>query len=467
MARNWDVLIVGAGTAGLPAALFSAARGASVIVVESADCIGGTLHLSTGSFSAAGTVLQKDAGIADTPEAHFEDCRAITNGTGDKAITRLWVDNAASTFDWLIEAGLDVTPDLLSPGAPHELYKTSRIVTPKGNGHAYLDVLKPMFMDGVERGAITLMLNTAMSALVQDEHGTAIGASIRLPNGRASVVHAKNTVLTCGGFSANANLWKETHNKPHRVFPNPCASGQGHGAATSIGAHLAHEKSHLPSFGGTRNIDDNTFGFHTMTLPQFRPPWEIYVNSHGKRFMAEDDASPDRRERLLKDQPGEEFWCIYDQAVKDSAPPFFMWDAEMIERAFATHDDFQVANSLTELANQCGIPQDALMQTVDNYNAGRTKSHDSFNRRYMPRPMTLAPFYAAKHYGVSVLSFAGLEIDATLRIIGTDGNPIPNLYGAGEILGMGVFGHAYLGGAMVSSAMTFGHLLGQDLLQWQ
>ncbi len=85
----------------------------------------------------------------------------------------------------------------------------------------------------------------------------------------------------------------------------------------------------------------------------------------------------------------------------------------------------------------------------------------------MPLPLAQAPFYAVKHYGVSVLSFAGLKTDDQLRVQNAQGQPVPNLYAAGEVLGMGVFGQAYLGGAMISAAMTFGWLLGTRILSWQ
>ena len=375
------------------------------------------------------------------------------------------IENAAATFDWLLEAGLDVTPDLLSRGAPHELYTTARIVTPKRNGQAYLDVLEPLFMSSVDRGSITVLMNTKLNHLVRDEDGTVTGVSIYSPDGAEAIVCGKNTVLTCGGFSAGADLWTTTHNRPHRAFPNPCAAGHGHSAAVNIGAQLLYEDSYLPSFGGTRNIDDDTYGFHTITLPRFRQPWELYVNTLGKRFMAEDESSPDLRERVLMAQPDEVFWCLYDQAIRKSAPPLFMWDPDKTERAFASHPDYQKADTLAGLAQQCGLDPNALARTVEAFNS-HAEGVDAFGRKHRPLPVSSAPFYAVKHYGVSVLSFAGLKTDSALRVISTGGKAIPNLYAAGEIIGMGVFGNAYLGGAMISSALTFGSLLGRKILKW-
>ncbi|MBL8644178.1 MAG: FAD-dependent oxidoreductase, partial [Rhodospirillaceae bacterium] len=105
MSGRWDVIIVGAGTAGLPAAIFAAQRGAKVLVVEASERIGGTLHLSSGSMSAAGTSLQRSKNIQDSPEQHFKEGLRINHGTGNKPMMRLWQDNAAAAYEWLVSIG--------------------------------------------------------------------------------------------------------------------------------------------------------------------------------------------------------------------------------------------------------------------------------------------------------------------------------------------------------------------------
>jgi len=105
MTQQWDVIVVGGGTAGMPAATFAAERGARVLVVDAAADVGGTLHLSTGQLSAAGTRLQAAKGVTDSTDAHYDDVMRISKNTADKTLVRLAVDNAAETFDWLQDNG--------------------------------------------------------------------------------------------------------------------------------------------------------------------------------------------------------------------------------------------------------------------------------------------------------------------------------------------------------------------------
>ena len=111
MSEQWDVIIIGAGTAGLPAAIFTAERSEKILVLDAAPEIGGTLHLSSGQMSAAGTRLQKEKGIEDTPALHIEDIMRISNNTADRQLAGFAVDNAAETLDWLETIGFRPLPD--------------------------------------------------------------------------------------------------------------------------------------------------------------------------------------------------------------------------------------------------------------------------------------------------------------------------------------------------------------------
>ena len=110
MDARFDVIVVGAGTAGIPLTIFAAERGARVLVVEQAAEIGGTLHYSSGQMSGAGTKLQALRGIKDDPAAHYDDIMRINRGRADPALTRLATSIAADTIDWLTDLGAEFAP---------------------------------------------------------------------------------------------------------------------------------------------------------------------------------------------------------------------------------------------------------------------------------------------------------------------------------------------------------------------
>jgi fumarate reductase flavoprotein subunit len=467
MIDTFDVAIVGAGTAGLPTAIFAAERGARVVLIDVADRIGGTLHISSGSLAAAGGAHQAARGIEDSPEQHLLEARRINHGTGDGAKLKLWIEEAGATVDWLLQLGLQVGDDQPSINAAHEPYERARIYSPPKGGLAYIDCLAPVIEELVAAGKISLRLSMRMTGLVTDEDKAVVGVRTLSPDGEAQTVHAKSVVLTTGGYAQSAKYWRELHGLPKKVWANPHSKGDGLTAARALGARIVHAENFLPTVGGTEDIDaPGAYWIHTRNSPVFRAPREIFVNLHGRRFMPEDKPGPDRRERIVINQPEMVFWALLDERIRTESPPFFLWETEKVERALREHEDFQRADTIEDLAIACALDPKALRRTVDRYNAGVAAGSDEFERQYLPSPIDRPPFYAVKHHGFGVMTFAGIETDENLAVLGADGAPIPNLYAAGEILGGGVLGNAFLGGMMVSSAMTFGRLLGQKILSW-
>jgi len=467
MSNMWDVIIVGAGTAGLPAAIHASQRGAKVLVVEGSDRIGGTLHFSAGSFSAAGTSLQRSKNIDDSPEKHFAESMRINHGTGNHTLMKLWQTNAAEAFEWLIRIGMKYPPTVPVAVAGHEPYDIARICTPTNQGVGYIDALKPAFEAELAKGHMQLRMNTLMQDLIVDGAKGVQGIKVKTADGKIEDVYGRNVVLACGGYSYNEAMWQQIHNRPRRVYTNPTSMGTGLQLAMKYGAQLEGADELICTFGGTQCIDDpSKVWIHTKSSPGMRQPWEIFVNLKGERFMAEDNTSPDWRERAQMSQDDWASWCIYDQAIVDKAPPFFAWPADRVERAFATNPNYRKAATLDELATVTGLPAGALKATVARYNAGQAAGSDAYGRKHMPAPIGTGPFYAVKHFALSVVSFAGITVDTSLRVLGAEQKPIPNLYAAGEMLGMGIFGNAYLGGSSVSGALTFGQMLGAKILNW-
>lgn len=458
----YDVAIAGAGPAGITAALFAAARGARVVLVEAADKVGGTLPLSSGSFSAAGHPRQLAKGIQDDPDAHVADSLRLSHGTGQVPLIRLWQENAADTLQWLFENGLQVGEQDPSFNPVHALYKTPRTYTPPNGGQGYLDVIAPLLQAQIDAGTVTLMLNTRINGLIRDADGRVAG----LTAGETQIA-AKAVLLATGGYASSDELWRELHGLPRQVYASAYSQGDGLKAARAAGARIDYAENFLPTFGAVQDIDQpDKFWLGTKAMPIMRPSWEVFVNSRGVRFMAEDDQNLDTIERALKAQGDLQFWAIYDARIAREAPSFWLWPPEKVARAFATHPDFVQADTLEALAENMGVEASTLARSLADFNAGQAVGSDLYGRRHMPLPVAEAPFYAVRHYGTSVVTWGGVVTDEALRVVDSDGRPIPGLYAAGEIMGKGTFGHTFLAGSSVSSAMTYGRLLGERMLSW-
>ena len=175
MTEPWDIIVVGAGSAGIPTAICAAERGAKVLQLEADEKIGGTLFLSSGQISAAGTKRQKKLGIVDSAEDHYVDAQRIAGNTIDPLLGRLAIDHAGSTYDWLESLGYEpIKAHPVTAGA-HEPYLTRRYHWAETAATHILDVLRPVHSKLIAKGSIDLQLNTRMTKLLSDGSGAVTG----------------------------------------------------------------------------------------------------------------------------------------------------------------------------------------------------------------------------------------------------------------------------------------------------
>ncbi|MBM3504630.1 MAG: FAD-dependent oxidoreductase [Alphaproteobacteria bacterium] len=482
MAQQWDVIVCGAGTAGMPAAIFAARRGARVLLLEHADQVGGTLHLSSGEMSAAGTRLQQDRAIEDHPDRHFADVMRLTRGTADPHMVRIQVDNAADTLHWLLDSGLELFNDMPVLMPQHETYSVPRTYYGPKKGKAALDVIRPQLDAEISKGGVTLRLATEVLSLVQDGTGAVRGVRARTNGGALETHYGSNVVLTTGGYGASETAYPEFSNGHKRIgWCYPYSQGTGLRMALTAGAVLHNQDKFLPMFGRVEDpgfwLDDREpfpndpprwYALCELT-PELRQPWEIYVNRRGERFVAEDSPTPDVREHLLLQQPDRMFAVVYDSRIARESPWLFMPELTVAQvgKLWNVHPAFARGESLDAVAARLDIDTSGLRRAVGAYNEAVSAKRDPFGRRHLPLPISEPPFYAVRHFGTTVVGFAGIKVDRTFRVIDKSDRPIANLFAAGEILGLGLLsGNCYVGGMSVTPAMTFGRLLGQSILQW-
>ncbi len=463
----YDLIIVGAGTAGLPAAIFASQRGGRVLLLDSAPVIGGTLHFSTGQMSAAGTRLQRELGIKDSADAHFDDVMRISEGSANPEIVRLAVDQAASTVDWLMDIGLKPLPEHPVMGHGHEYYSERRYYWGKDGGRSILAVLTEQFEAEQKNGRIDLLLESPVTALLRSDAGAIEGVRASY-DGAERVYRGRQVLLASGGYSSNPALWHELDGyQQHIDAAYPFSQGQGLRLAQSIGGYLRGRSMYLTSFGAIPADESSPSAIKTgfETWPDRRAPWEIYVNVRGERFVREDEPSVHRREHSLLPQPDQRYWIVFDEAMLTRAPSGIKdWSHADIRKAAVKQTVFYTAATLAELAQRTGIDAQGLEYTVRRYNDGVASGQDLWGRQHLPAPIATGPFYAIRMQGFAITSNVGIAVDARLRVIDVRGNPIPGLHAVGEALGHSqTSGKAYVGGMSVTPALSLGRLLGQTL----
>ena len=481
MTEQYDVIVVGAGTAGIPCSAAVAARGGRVLLVEQNEDVGGTLHLSAGQMSAAGTKLQKDRGIQDNPSLHFSDAMRISKNTADPALVNLAVNLAPDVIDWLMEEGFAMHPDCPQIFYGHEAYTVARTYWGVDGGLSILEVLRRVLTRQLRRGKLELRINTSVVGLVQgSRYRPVTGVELRGANGSEETVTAKNVVLTSGGYAGNAGLFSRL-TEGHTMYSAgmPTSTGAGILLGAAAGGAVRNGDKFLPTFAGI-SIDGqrNRVDFYRMPslTPQLRPPWEIFVNLQGRRFVAEDHPSVDERENRLMEQPEMSFWIVFDDNIFKNAPPLLDaggglagadWTPEAVNDAYANHPSFKNANTLEALADACGMRTDTFTATVAEYNKAVDTGKDSFGRTNFPAKITKGPFRAIKAHGTVLKTPAGLTVNTNLQVLSRHGKVVPNLYAAGEAIGGGTLsGRSFVGGMSVTPSLAFGRYLGSNLLKW-
>lgn len=458
-----DLAIVGAGTAGLACAIEAARLGKRVVLLEKSDRIGGTLHLSAGQMSAAGTRLQAERGIKDDPDSHFADVMRISRNTADPLLVRKAVDMAAETIDWLMAEGFEMEPACPVIMHYHEAYRVARTYWGIDGGRSVLKVLRPLFDAAA---GVDLRFGHRVTDLVTD--GQRIAAlTVEGPDGRYDL-EATRYVVTTGGYGSDPALFARlTEGRPLYTATAETSTGDAYRWAERLGVAIRGGEHFLPTFAGIETAPGTgrvVWDELPVLTPQSRLPWEVFVTRDGQRLVPEDIDSVDARERAVLAQPGMTFWIVFDERIRREAPPLLPgWDKAKLADAYAGgHASFFHAHTIKALAGEAGIAPDGLQATIAAYNQGVATGADPMGRKYLPRPILEAPFHAIRCHGIVLRTSAGLTVDGDLHPLGPNG-PYANLQVAGEALGGGVLsGNSFVGGMSVTPSLGFGRWIARQ-----
>jgi len=463
--RPADLVVIGGGLAGLAAAITAADAGASVIVIDKRYRFGGSAMGAGGSFSAAGSRLQRARNIEDSPAKHFEDAVRIGKGKADPALLRLYTEQAAPTQEWLESLGVEFDPAGPRFAFEHELYKTARTCDAKGGGPGFITVLGRHFNERVAAGRITFHGETAARRLVMQGGGTT-GVIVTDEDGRDRTLRGRAVLLACGGYGSNRAMLRKYNPTLANALTvtSKYATGDGIRIAEAAGAALVNMNLLAPYFAGVENPPGSGRTLMTSLVSNLVTSFkgDVWVSRLGTRFMNEDSKSPDERERALRAIPDAAVFAVFDDAMlKSNKPPLLGFDAFLEEGRV-----IKKADTIEGIARQIGVPPTTFAKTMATYNgyvdAGRD---DDFGRSELVR-IQQPPFYAIIASGVVFMTTGGVKTNGLLQVIGAGGRVIPGLYAAGEVQGAGQWmGDGLMSGAGNGAALVFGRLAAKQALK--
>ena len=433
-----DVVVVGAGLAGLTAAIRAQENGADVILLEKMSFTGGNSKLSSGAFFLGGTEIQAAAGVEDTPDLFYDYIMEKSGGKRDPIQVRAVADMGNDAIKWLMTAGIQVSDEVSAVmGCP--VYRVHHALP---NAPGMIDVLTAT---AKERG-IELLLDTPATELIVKEDGAVAGVKANAADGGVLTVNAKKVILAAGGFGADPELLKKYWGLNSVGYAGVTGTtGEMIVACLELGADTMDISE--PWLSPTIEVTTNTL----MTSGEISKG-AILVTSDGKRFTNEPASYMETSQAVYA--TGEEVvYEIFDSNVKELQVKV----PDYIAMGVVTE-----AATLEELAAKIGLPAENLIATVETYNAGvRGDAPDPFGREIYGKECNKGPYYSITVRPGTIMTPGGLKVNEKCEVIKTDGTTIPNLYAIGEMTG-GYRAFGYIGGDSLSHCLVSGLIAAND-----
>lgn len=442
-----DILVIGAGGAGLVAATEAASKGASVIVLEKMGIVGGNTNFSTGGINAAYTKEQKKLGIKDSKDVFFNDTMKGGQYLNDEKLVHKLVDESAGIVEWLQSSliGADLSDVGAFGGATNK-----RIHRPKGGGAIGSHLVPLLHKAAAKEGADIRLMNTAMEII--SENGIPTGVLVKYQD-KEYKISAKAIILATGGFGANPAMLE---------FYQPTLAGfatTNHPGATGDAFALVEKfDAQLTQMEQIQTHPTAVKGTGIMITEAVRGNGAILIHKNGKRFINEMETRNIVSAAILRG-PGKSAFLIFDQNIRESL--------KVIE-TYAKYRWTVQSDSIKGLAAKINVPTMELERTIQKYNHYVDEKADpDFERNpaSMERKIEKAPFYAIEVEPAIHHTMGGLKINTDAQVINKNGEPIPGLYAAGEVTG-GVHGAERLGGNAVADICVFGKIAADSAIEY-
>lgn len=454
---EYDVVIVGAGGAGLAAACEAVDKKLSVLVLESQPIIGGSSTICGGAYSAADTYLQREKGIKDSEELFVQDMLKTGGHMNDEKLVRAYVKASKEQFDWLVAHG--VKPNIVTTA--------SGMSVPRAHGFDPAAIIKVMRDYAVERGAKILLNANAQRLLADPKSGRIVGVKVLRRGKTVQYKAVKGVILAAGGFSRNPDMLAKYAPPMKRAstIAGLGTVGDGIKMALACGADMIDTAYIKATYGFKVNPASIATDFSIIYYSG-----AIMVNQDGERFVNESLSYKLLGDRALEQKDGRS-WLIFDEKMRKHAMGN-NWDKVLwapIDEGKKDLDFVKSGNTVEEAAQKAGLDPKKVKATVEKYNSycekgadpdfGRTSLSSGFGKI---QKIENGPFYVFESVPVMIGTYCGLKITPEARVVDVFGDPIPGLWAAGELTG-GVHGSAYMTGTAFSKAQAFGRLAVRDL----
>ena len=442
-----DVVVVGAGAAGLSAALKTAQNGHSVILLEKMGVIGGASAMAGSGTMATGSKWQKEDGYEDSAEKLVEDMMANGHQKNDRATVELFANTIGEAFDWLVGEDGAAVPYQRSG-------KPSRSYSGEGRGAGVCKNLA----ERLEAAGGTLLTNTPATELVV-ENGAVVGVKAE-GEGKAYTIRAKAVILASGGYGANDALVPDEYKK--FVYA-------GHAGATGDAIKMVEGLD-----ADLINMDLVNTQPNSMILPsglgQYCNPGvagaykagAYMVNQNGERFFNESANAWDLMQAMKQNEAQ---YLIMDQTAFDNFNAGMtnskIYTMEDVEKWLSDDYDGQPVMkqgaTLAELCEKLNLPADAVEASAKAFNdCAAAQTADTFGRTPAAAQSEEGPFYALQMHIRYYASLGGLHINDSMQVLNTKQEAIPGLYAAGEVVG-GLEGDVYMGATLFGWAIASGY----------
>lgn len=437
--EKYDIIIVGAGGAGMSAALEAKDKGMNPVIFEKMPIAGGNTIKSSSGMNASETKFQQEQGIKDNNDLFYEETLKGGHGTNDKDMLRFFVDNSASAIDWLDSIGIRLNNITITGGMNEK--RTHR----PEDGSAVGQYLVNGLVKNVQEQEIPLFVNAKVTDITEKD-GKVNGVKVIFNENDEKNIAADAVVVTTGGFGANMDMISEVRSDLKGYVTTNQEGSTGDGITM------------IEKLGGT-TVDMDQIQVHPTVQQEksyligeaVRGEGAILVTSQGKRFTNELDTR-DNVTAAINKLPEKSAYLVFDSGVKSRVKAIQQYE----KMGFVIQGD-----SIEALAKEMGVPADQLKDTLDTWNSAVKNNKDTeFDRTTgMDNDLSGAPYHAIQIAPGIHYTMGGVKINTNTEVLDKDGKPIPGLFAAGELTG-GLHGQNRIGGNSVAEIIIFGRQAG-------